>query len=277
MCASPRVEDHYASADIAERVIAALRAAEGAEVAVTPEALAPIDHFHGRGVRATEELVALLKPAAGEDVLDIGCGIGGPARWIAARFGCTVTGIDLTPEFCEAARALNRATAMEERVRVLEGSATDLPFADGSFDRAYSQNVVMNIEDKPQVYREAFRVLRPGGLLALSNLGSGGSGEPYYPVPWAATAATSFLSTPEETREQVAAAGFEIVSFRDITADILPDQRKNRARLEEKGLPRLGVHVVVGERIRDYQINSARSLEEGRLTAIEVLARKPVA
>lgn len=118
-----RVEDHYASAGIAERILGALWSANGLDSAVTPDALAPLDHFHGRGIQATRELVAVLGPQADEEILDIGSGIGGPARWIAATFGCRVTGVDLTPEFCAAARELNRATAMEDRVRILEGNA----------------------------------------------------------------------------------------------------------------------------------------------------------
>ena len=159
-------------------MLAALRDANGPDAAVTPEALAPIDHFHGRGVLATEELVALLKPEPGERLLDIGSGVGGPARWIAAKCGCHVTGVDLTPEFCEAARALNAACGMTDRVTILEGSALDLPVPDAAFDRAYSQNVIMNIADKPRFYREAFRALRPGGVLALSNLARAMPGNP---------------------------------------------------------------------------------------------------
>ncbi len=216
--ASPNpVARHYGNSGIADRVLAALRDANGPDAAVTPEALAPIDHFHGRGVLATEELVALLKPQPGERVLDIGSGVGGPARWIAAKCGCHVTGVDLTPEFCEAARALNAACGMTDRVTILEGSALDLPVPDAAFDRAYSQNVIMNIADKPRFYREAFRALRPGGMLALSNLCAGDAGEPYFPVPWAATRDTSFLATVEQTRADLIGAGFEIVSFEDTT------------------------------------------------------------
>src|SRR5437879_13358532 len=121
------VARHYRSDGIAERVIAAFREAHGADASLTPEDLAPFDQFHGRGPAATRELVALLQPQAGERLLDIGSGIGGPARWIAAKFECHVTGVDLTPEFCEAAEALNQATGLTDRVRIIRGSALALP------------------------------------------------------------------------------------------------------------------------------------------------------
>ena len=269
------VARHYGNSRIAERILAALREANGPDAPITPDALAPIDQFHGRGVIATGELVALLEPQAGEKILDIGSGIGGPARWIAAKSGCHVTGVDLTPEFCEAAKALNAACEMENRVTILEGSALDLPVPDATFDRAYSQNVVMNIADKALFYREAFRVLRPGGTLALSNICAGDAGEPHFPVPWAMTRETSFLATIEQTRADLAGAGFEIVSFVDASEAQRPAVARELQRFEREGLPRLAQHIVMGDRFLEMRLNSARNLTDGRLRVIEVLARRP--
>lgn len=272
---SDAVARHYGNPGIAERALAALRAANGADAAINPDALAPIDHFHGRGVVATEELARRLDPQPGEHILDIGSGIGGPARWIATRCRVRVTGVDLTPEFCEAARALNAACGLAERVTIIEGSALDLPVPDAAFDRAYSQNVIMNIADKPRFYREAFRALKPGGVLALSNVCAGPGGPPYFPVPWATTGATSFLATPEETLADLRAAGFDIVDFRDTSNAARPGQMRERERLEQGGMPVLGIHVILGDRIREMRLNSVKSQIDDRTRTIEALARKP--
>jgi len=269
------VAQHYGSADIADRILAALRAVNGADAPITVDALAVLDHFHGRGIVATKELVELLKPRPGEHLLDIGSGIGGPSRWFAAKCGVYVTGVDLTAEFCIAAEALNRAAGLADRITIKNGSALALPVSDNTFDRAYSQNVIMNIADKRQFYREAFRALKPGGVLVLSNLCRGAAGEFIYPVPWAETAATSFLATLDEMRDDLTAVGFEIAVFHDTTAATLPATIRNRERLEREGLGALGTHLIMGPRLLEMQINSARNQEAGLCRTVEALVRKP--
>src|SRR5439155_23666116 len=250
------VAQHYGSLGIAERVLAAFRAANGPDAPVTPEGLAPFDHFHGRGIIATQELAAQLALQTGGRVLDIGSGIGGPARWFAAKFAVRVTGVDLTPEFCAAAEELNAATGLADRVTIILGSALALPVPDSAFDAAYSQNVIMNIADKKQFYREAFHALRPGGRLALSNLCAGPAGEPYFPAPGATTCETSFLASPDELRADLIAAGFEIAEFRDITEAMREVQRRTRERLDKVDMPKVAVDIIMGERAREMQRNS---------------------
>ena len=239
------------------------------------EALAPYDQFHGRGLEATIEIADQLQIAAGDHLLDIGSGIGGPARYFAHRFGCEVTGIDLTAEFCEVARDLTRALGLEHRVRFELGNALAMPFADGHFDGAFSMNVSMNIADKAAFYREIHRVLKPGAWLMLSELAKGTGGDPDYPTPWASSARTSFLSTPGETRSGLEDAGFDVVRLQDTLQQALIFGARSRAMVERgEKPPHRAVQLMHGELAKAAMANTARALAESRIIPIEVLATK---
>ena len=273
---SREVASHYSRSALLARLNDALKDDGVDPERPSIETLAPYDQFHGRGLEATKDVAGLMPARAEDHVLDIGSGIGGPARWFARHFGCRVTGIDLTPEFCEAARHLTRLVGMEERVRFELGNALAMPFADASFEGAYSMNVSMNIADKAGFYREIRRVLRPGGWLVLSELGRNpGGGELGYPTPWAASAKTSFLSTPEETRQGLIEAGFEVVRLEDTLAATLEFGARSRAMVERgEKPPHRAVWLIHGDMAQEAAANTARGLKDGAIVPIEVLARK---
>ncbi len=270
-----KVTGHYGRGGLLERLEAAL-AEDGADPArPSLEALAPYDQFHGRGLEATEEIAAALEVAAQDHLLDIGSGIGGPARWMHRRFGCRVTGIDLTAEFCDVARHLSGRVGFGDKLRFEHGDALAMPFADASFDGAYSMNVSMNIADKDAFYREVRRVLKPGAWLVLSEIARGPGPELDYPVPWAASAEASFLSTPEETRRGLEAAGFEIVRFRSTEKETLEFGARSREIVARGGKPpHRAVSLIHAEGARAAMANTTRGVAQARIVPIEILARR---
>ena len=222
----------YATAGLLTRLESALRD-DGTDPAhPTIEALAPYDHFHGRGLEATEDLAKLHAMGPADHLLDVGSGLGGPARWLSARFGCRVTGIDLTPEFCAIAEHLTRLVGLDSRVHFHQANALAMPFDDATFDGAYSMFVSMNIENKAGLYREIRRVLKSGGWLVLSEVARGADGDVSYPMPWAATGAESFLATVEDTRTALQAAGFAVGLLRSDLERVQQFAARTRATVE---------------------------------------------
>ena len=269
------VSSYYSRGNLLDRLNAAL-AEDGIDLShPSIEALAPYDQFHGRGLEATVEIANLLEIGDAEHILDIGSGIGGPARYFAHRFGCQVTGIDLTAEFCDVARTLTRLLGLETRVEFELGNAMAMPFANGSFDGAYSMNVSMNIADKGGFYREIHRVLKPGGWLMLSEIAKGAGGDPEYPTPWASSAHTSFLSTPEETQSSLGEAGFDVVQLRSTREQALAFGARSLAMVERgEKPPHRAVKLIHGEIATQAIANTARGLAEAQIVPIEVLSRK---
>jgi len=269
------VANHYSRGDLLLRLNAAL-ADDGVDPSCPQiDTLAPYDQFHGRGVEATQEVAATLKVAPTDHLLDVGSGIGGPARYMAHRFGCRVTGIDLTAEFCEVARHLTRLLAMDSQVKFEMGNALAMPFPDAAFDGAFSMNVSMNIADKMALYREIRRVLKPGGWLMLSEIAKGPGAPLDYPTPWAATADTSFLCTPDDTRKSLEAAGFDIVQIRETTEAVKAYGARSRAMVEGgKKPPHRAVQLIHGEIAPIAMRNSSVGVNEGRIVPVEILGRK---
>ena len=253
--------DHYSATGLTERLKTTLAAFGPDEQRLTPEQLANLDQFHTRGLAATVELAKLAGITARTSVLDVGSGVGGPARFLAATYGCRVMGVDLSEPFVDAARYLTERTGQSGQVSFETASALELPFDDGHFDVVLLQHVAMNISDRARFYREIRRVLKLSGSFAIFDVVLN-SGDPHYPVPWARTPATSFLLTAAATREVIEPAGFRTLAWQD-------DSEAGKtwfAQLRASGpppSPNLG--VVIGPDFVQLSANLGRNLMEGRL------------
>lgn len=269
------VSDHWASDDVFARISAAMRSAGLTPESTTVESLAPVDQLHARGLAATVELADALPVQASDHLVDIGCGVGGPARYFAKRFGCRVSGIDITAPFVDAARKLTALVHLEDQVDVRLGDGRRLPFGDASFDGGYAQHVTMNVADRGQFFGEAYRVLKPGAFFALSEHGLGPKGDLHFPVPWSDDGSGSHLLTPAETVAALTRAGFAEVVVTDTGPAYLAGYHR-ALELRAKGPPpALGVHVLLGEQAAVKAANAARNIEEGRTHPIQVICRKP--
>jgi SAM-dependent methyltransferase len=255
------VRDHYRATGLTERLKTALSALGPEDQRLTPQQLGALDQFHTRGLVATAELAKLVGIAADMLVLDVGSGVGGPARFLAASHGCRVVGVDLSEPFVEAAGYLTERTGQSGQVSFQTASALELPFEDGRFHVVLLQHVAMNISDRPRLYREIRRVLRSGGRFATFDVVLN-NGEPHYPLPWARTPATSFLLTAAATREAIEPAGFHTLVWKDDTEAA----RAWIAQLRASGPPPSpNLAVVMGPDFAQLSANLGRNLMEGRL------------
>lgn len=255
------VLNHYRATGLTERLKAALAGFGPGDQQLTPAQLGALDQFHTRGLAATTELARLAGITAETSVLDVGAGVGGPARLLAATCGCRVTGVDLSEAFVDAARYLTERTGQSGWVSFEVGSALALPFDDGAFDVALLQHVAMNISDRARLYREIRRVLKKGGRFATYDVVES-KGEPHYPVPWARTPATSFLLTAAATRAAIEPAGFRTLVWQDDTEAARAWFTQLRASGPPPS-PNLG--VVMGPDFAELAANLGRNVMEGRL------------
>ena len=267
------IAQHYAHGDLERAILDALVAMGKNPEQLTIEDLAPVDEFHIGGRKATTEFTAKLGLGPDMRVLDVGSGLGGPARFAAHAHGCHVTGIDLTPEFVEVAKALARGVGLERRVNYVCGSAIAMPFPAASFDAAYMLHVGMNIENKAKLMDEVRRVLKPGAVFGVYDVMRTGDGDLAFPVPWARTARTSFVVRPGAYRRRLDCAGFDLGHEHDRSEFALDFFRDMRARVAEKGTPPLGLHIVMGKDFQDKTGNMIANLERKLIAPVEMIGR----
>lgn len=259
--------DHYTQTNLMDRIRAALADAGFDAERPSVEDLSQLDHLHGGGLATTIAQARVADIPRGAALLDAGCGIGGPSRYLAAAYDCRVEAIDLTPDYVETAKALNEMTDLGGRIAVQVASVTDLPFEDGRFDVVWSQNVTMNVEDKPGMFAEALRVLRPGGTFTFSHLAEGPEGPPDYPMPWAMQAEASFLGTPDDILGLLEDTGFTHV------ADMAEAAKASPGGGPTPGT--IGSAAAMGDDMPERSDRAARAMAEGRLVGMIVTARKP--
>lgn len=269
-----RVARHYAHGALADAIRAGLETAKAGSDAGTVELLAPVDEFHIGGRSATRDLAEWLDLGPQSAVVDVGCGLGGTARFLNDTYGCAVSGVDLTPEYIEVGQALNRDLGLSGQIELSVGSALEMPYPDGRFDRATMLHVGMNIAEKDALMAEVARVTGPGALFGVYDIMLQGDRSVVYPAPWASDASTSFLEPPDTYRQALEAAGFEVLRTEDKREMALAFFEAMKARLAESGPPPLGLHILMGDDARTKVGNMHANLTAGAISPVAMLARR---
>lgn len=272
-----KIEDavarHYGASGLLARIYAGLEASGADLDNLQPDDLAPVEEFHIGGRIATARAVEKLSPQEDHHVLDVGCGIGGTARFIAGQVGCRVTGIDLTPDYIDVAKALTERTGLAGKVSYHVASALDMPFEDASFDAAITLHVAMNIPDRVGLYGEIARVMKPGARLCVYDVMKKSEDDITYPVPWAQSAETSHLTTPDEMRALLGESGFAVVEVEDRT-DFAIEFFQQSLAASTNGPPPLGLHLLMGASAPEKFKNMLTNVESGRIAPVQIIASR---
>ena len=268
------ISDHWGTGDVFARIMEAMQAAGINPDTVAIEQLAPVDHFHARGFPATVDLADALPIRAGDRLVDIGCGLGGPARYLAKRFQCRVDGIDITAPFVEAANKLSALVGMDDVVVCRHGDGQKLPYGDQEFDGGYTQHVTMNVPDRDVFFGEAYRVLRPGAVFALTEHGLGEVGDPHHPVPWSEDGSGAYLMRPADTVAALKNAGFTNIEVTDTGEKYLQGYQAAIERAEKGDTPVFGTHILLGKLAPQIVRNAGRNIEERRTHPVQILCYK---
>lgn len=274
MSEAKAVSEHYTRPQLEETILGAMKRAGIDTQKLTPADLAPMDEFHVGGLEATKAFAEFMGLKPGTQVLDVGCGIGGPARYFAAEHGVRVTGIDLTEEFVSTAKSLTKLVHLENAASFEQGSALAMPFAAGTFDAAYMFHVGMNIADKNALFQDIARVLKPGARFSIYDLMRTNDEPISYPVPWAASGETSFVVKIEGYRQALAATGFEVVHERSRRAFGIDFFERNIARTAQGGPPIVGLQLLMGEAAPLMMQNVLLGLRGGIFEPVELVAVK---
>jgi ubiquinone/menaquinone biosynthesis C-methylase UbiE len=269
-----QVQTHYGGGgDLAESIAQKLYAAGKNLEDLTTSDLSTVDEFHNRGRKATLELGCQMNLDENSLVLDIGSGLGGPARTLAEEYRCHVTGIDLTKAFCDAAQIMSKWVNLEERVRFQPGDATKLPFEDNQFDAAITIHVAMNIPAKDKMYSEAKRVIKSGGIFAVYDVLKGEGGDVLFPVPWARESSINHLVTRNEMEALLTQAGLEILQINDSTDESRGWFKALMARKAESGPPPVTFQTFMGDDYPEMVRNKDRNLLERRIRTVSFICK----
>ena len=273
--ANDAVDSHYSIGGIYDSITEALQVSGVDLNNVSSDDLSPVDEFHTRGLESTIELAQKAGFQANHRILDVGCGLGGSVRHLAESFGSSVTGLDVSREYVEAATKLADLVGLGDKVSFKHGSALELPFEDGSFDRVWTEHAQMNIADKGRFYAEISRVLAPGGSLLFNDIFLGTEGTPHYPAPWAATEDISSLVPQSEARTAIEAAGLNVASWEDKTDFTLVWFQDQMANMQAAGGPQpVGLHLLMGSTGKEKIQNMIRNMAEKRVSVALGVAEK---
>lgn len=264
------VERHYSASGLVARILDALTAS-GVDVSkLRTGDLAPIDEFHIGGRSATEHALSKISLLPGQHVLDVGSGVGGAARYMAEKFGCRVTGVDLTLDFVEAARTLTRMVGLSDRVDFQVASALAMPFRDAMFDAAITLHVAMNIRDRPGLYREVARVLKSGAMFLIYDAMKSSGENLRFPLPWSASPETSHLESPDAMKVLLGDAGFIVERVEDRKEFGIEFFRKRLASAP----PSVGPHLLLGPQMRERTSNLLQAMESDAISPVVMVARR---
>ena len=268
------VEKYYGVGGIMQKIEAGLKLAGKDANSITVDDLALVDEFHTRGRESTLEVAALANLNASDRVLDVGCGLGGTARYLAEQFKCNVAGIDLTQEYISIGKKLTDLVGLSERVELRQGSALEIPYENESFDIVWTEHVQMNIADKQRFYSEIARVLRPGGRLLFHDIFRGPGNPPFYPTPWAEAASMSTLATEAEARSIIEQAGLIIDQWRVTVEESIEWFKKMSAQIKADGAPPLSSRLLMGDNAKVKLQNYFLNLSQDRVSVALGMAYK---